>query len=92
MKRAILISLFIILSGCSLFQQKPPILVDRVVRIDPRALESCSDLLKLSPQASFEELLEVSINNMGLYNDCKLKQDNSIKLIKELSNTKEPAK
>lgn len=91
--RLLALVLAITLSGCVLFKKDDPILVDRVVRIDPRALESCSNLLKLStPQASFEELLQVSINNMELYNDCKLKQDNSIRLIRELSNNKETQK
>ena len=59
------------------------------IHLDPRVLEPCKKLIELPEKATFEDLLTVSLQNMGLYIDCKNRQDISIKLLKEAANIKE---
>lgn len=90
MKILYILALCIGLSSCGLFPKKPDVIItEKVVRIDPRALESCKDLENVIEPVTFESLLITSINNAELYLDCRNKQENSIKLLKEFSNIKE---
>ena len=84
-----------LLQGCGFLQKKKPdaTISEKVVYLDPKALEPCQPLLRLDLQGdSFEDLLVVSVKNMAIYADCSGKQDNSIKLLREFSNNKEKPK
>lgn len=59
---------------------------EKVVHIDARALEPCEPLVKLPDNASFEELISITVSNFELYSVCVIKQDNSIILLKKFSN------
>jgi hypothetical protein len=86
----LLASIFICvhLSGC-VWNAKPdiPVITPKVVHIDARAYERCEPLRPLSNP---DELLQISLANMEIYSQCVRKQDNSIKLLKEFANYKEP--
>ncbi len=92
MKR-LLISLMLCfsLSGCWITFGTPagPTITDKIVKIDPSALERC---LPQKPLTDPDQLLEISLANMDIYAQCVNKQDNSIKLLKQFSNYKEPSK
>ena len=90
MKLFYILAISIALTGCGLFTKKPDaILSEKVVYIDPRALISCSDLIIPDEPVSFDSLLTSSIANAELYLDCRTRQENSIKLLKEFANLKE---
>lgn len=90
MKIIAILAVCISLSGCGLFMKKPDAsITTKVVHIDPRVLESCKDLVTISEPITFEGLLISSVTNAELYLDCRNKQENSIKLLKQFSNTKE---
>lgn len=79
-----------LLSGCSLFPTKKDVIItDREVRLNPAALSPCADLIALPEGGNFDTVLYVTIANAELYVDCKKKQDNSIILLKQFSNSKE---
>lgn len=97
MKKALLIMLLSIslLQGCALFQRKNPdaIITEKVVNIDPKALEPCSSLIKLDTISPDEDLssalfkvLEVSTKNIEIASDCARKQDASIAILKKFAN------
>lgn len=87
MNKLLLIILASILIGCATTQPPgPTIVIDKVVHIDPRALQACEPLVGLNSVASFEDILATSVQNMEIYADCKGKQDNSIILLKKFSN------
>lgn len=88
MKKYISILALVLLTGCSLFPQKDVIITDREVRINPAALVPCADLVLLPEEGNFDTVLSVTIANAELFLDCKKKQDNSITLLKQFSNTK----
>lgn len=78
------------LSGCSWLLKKPDATItEKVVNIDPRALKPCEDLIPLPTTPAFDSVLAVTVANAELYYDCRLKQDNSIKLLKEFANIKD---
>lgn len=88
MKKLILVAM-IFLSGCSLFPTKKDVIItDREVRVNPAALVPCAELVSLPKDVNFETVLSVSIANAEIYLDCKRKQDISITLLKQFSNTK----
>jgi hypothetical protein len=90
MKIIAILAVCISLSGCGLFTKKPDAsITTKVVHIDPRVLESCKDLVTISEPITFEGLLVSSVTNAELYLDCRNRQENSIKVIKEFSNIKE---
>lgn len=80
--------ILLLLFGCA---TKDAIVVppEKVVRIDPRALELCEALSILPEQASFEDLLTITIGNIELYANCANRQKNSVILLKQFSNIKE---
>lgn len=81
-----------LLSGCTWGLKPDAIITEKVVHVDARALEPCANLTTLNESASFEELMNVTFTNFQVYSECKAKQDNSIKLLKQFSNYKEPSK
>lgn len=90
MKRLYILAIIFALFGCASVTKKPDaILAEKVVYIDPRALISCQDLAVPEDPLSFDSLLASSIANAELYLDCRNKQDNSIKLLKEFANLKD---
>jgi hypothetical protein len=89
MKFLYILAICIGLTGCGLFPKKPDaVITEKVVRIDPEALKPCADLITV-PLAEFETVLAVTIANAELYVDCRNKQNNSIKLLKEFANQKD---
>lgn len=81
---AVILSSLIV--GCS----SPPKVPDAIappaaqkVDIDPRVLQPCKELLTVSQ----DSLIENTIKNIEIYADCARKQDASIKLLKQFSNT-----
>jgi uncharacterized protein YcfL len=80
----------LILSGCSSWFVKNPenIITEKTVRIDPRSLELCKDLIIPEHPVTFESLLNSSIHNAELYFDCRTRQEDSVKLLKEFANIK----
>jgi hypothetical protein len=88
MKKYISILALVLLTGCSLFPKKDVIITDREVRINPAALAPCADLILLPEDGNFDTVLSVTIANAELFLDCKKKQNNSIILLKQFSNTK----
>lgn len=90
MNKIILILALVLLVGCSLLKKDaivpPP---ERTVHIDPRVLELCEPLNRLPEQASFEDLLATTVANFEIYNNCALKQRNSVILLKKFANKEE---
>jgi hypothetical protein len=87
-----LIALLLVLTGCAT-KPKPPDAVlpptERVVHLDPKILASCDKLEPLPESATWEDVLNVTINNYEKYAACARKQENSIFLLKRFSNYKE---
>ena len=85
-KLIVILSLCFMLSGCfETFCKNTAGITEKVVHIDPRVLEECSELPKLTNP---DQLLETNLLHMELYRACALKQKNSIKLLKEFANVK----
>lgn len=74
----------ILLSGC--FGTLPGISVKDKIDINPSVLESCLPLREVPHNATFSDILVVSVKNAEVYLDCKRKQDTSIQVIKEITN------
>lgn len=92
MKILVAILLSLSLSGCSWFTKPDATVPEKVVKLDARVLEPCADLNAIPENASFEDLMNTTFANFQVYSECKAKQDNSIKLLKQFSNYKEPTK
>lgn len=89
MKFLYILAVSIALTGCTWFKPNTgAIIPEKTVYIDPQVLISCSDLI-VPETISFDSLLTSSIANAELYLDCRTKQENSIKLLKEFANLKE---
>lgn len=86
-KFLLLLILVVLLSGCFTTTKDaivpPP---EKIVHIDPRILEECEPLIKLPENASFEDLLSITVFNFEVYNICATKQHNSIILLKKFAN------
>lgn len=80
--RIVLALCIVSLMGCA--HKGNTILTDASVSIPPSMLQPCAPLAKLPEKATIRDVLDVSVSNAEVYLDCKNKQDNSIKLIKEL--------
>lgn len=88
MKKLLLIILFLTLIGCDRFC-KTPIISEKSVHIDSQILEQCKDLPLISSQADWDEILTNHKDIVELYYECRQKQYNSTKVIKEFANIKE---
>jgi hypothetical protein len=88
----ILIILIFLLVGCATTKIPDAVLppVEKTVRIDPRIFELCDPLKNLPENASFEDVLAITISNFEIYSTCSIKQSKAVKLLKEFSNYKEP--
>jgi len=84
------IVLCISLSGCIWATKHEATIPEKVVKLDPQVYQPCKSLSLLPDNASFEELAATTATNFLVYSDCKAKQDNSIILLKQFSNYKEP--
>ncbi len=91
MKTAIVL-LVLFLSGCGAVQKlvctdvAPP---TKEVHIDPRYFERCKPLQTIPKEnPTFEKILLNTTDNAIIYAECRSKQDDSIKLLKEFSNVK----
>ncbi len=81
------------LSGCGWFTKHPDATMppkEKVVRLDPGALTFCDSLKRIPAGSTQEEITSIDLDNFGIYADCANKQKNSVKLLKEFSNYKEP--
>lgn len=85
MKKLLIILLLLGLVGCDRFC-KTPIISTKTVHIDPRALEQCRDLLPVNDTASWEDVLVNHADVVEAYYDCRQKQQNSAKLLREFAN------
>jgi hypothetical protein len=84
---AIILSL--LLSGCSLFHNRPVLPEEaKVIVIDQEYYKECDPLKSLEVQ-TFESVLENVIDNVAIYKKCKDKQHNSILLLKKFTNVKD---
>ncbi len=86
MKKLISILALALLVGCATTKDAIVAPPEKVIRLDPSALERCKPLLKIN---SGDEVLHVTLSNFAIHAECVNKQDNSIKLLKEFSNYKE---
>lgn len=94
MKKAILISVILsgMLTGCGLFHKnsetkvEPPAVNNRVV-VAPELLQPCEPLQSLTPTPTFDDIAQHYIMTIGMYGTCRIKQEDSIKAIRKLSNT-----
>ena len=81
-----------ILTGCSSFgkNQNSGVLVtpDNIV-VDSRLQQPCDPLPNIPTTGNFDDIATHYINTIGMYGDCAIKQDASIKAIKKFSNQKE---
>lgn len=88
MKKLLLVLVFPILTGCSLFKNSTPIITEKSVNIPVEALKSC-DLLATTQVSTVDEVLLENIELYKMYAVCARKQDDSVKLIKKFANIKE---
>lgn len=72
------------LSGCASNTMRDPFVISQV-RIDARAFELCKDLVFLSQNPTYEDIVNNTINLAEAYLDCRRKQENSVKLLKQFS-------
>lgn len=94
MRKALLIVVLSLsfLQGCACFAKKDATITEKTVKLDPRVLESCKALIPLPTTFTidpFGDILENVQANADAYADCAAKQETSIKLLKQFSNTKE---
>jgi hypothetical protein len=81
--------ILLLLVGCV---TKPPVPdavlppKEKVVRIDPRIFELCEPLFNLNENASFDDVLKITLDNFELYTACSSKQSRAVKLLKQFSN------
>jgi len=93
MNKLILLVCFTMLTGCASIKEsicdKPILPAEKIIHVDPKLLESCKPLLESTNSSpSFEDYLLLTGDNAIAYSDCKRKQEDSIKFIKEVSGWK----
>ena len=87
MKKLLIICLLLGLSGCDYFS-KDAIISEKVIKIDPRVLEQCKDIPVINTGATWSDILTNHKDVVEQYYDCRQKQSNSTKLLKEIGNIK----
>ena len=87
MKKLLIICLLIGLGGCDYFS-KPAIISQKTIKIDPRVLEQCEEIPLVPAPASWDDILTNHKEIVEQYYDCKQKQLNSTKLLKDIGNIK----
>jgi len=76
-----------LLSGCALFETKNPPTITAKITITPELLTGCSKLEQLSmPEPQYEDIASSYLTTISMYGQCALKQEASIKTIKQLAN------
>ena len=90
--KVLFVIILLFLTGCVTTKIPDAILPpeEKVVRIDPRIFELCDPLKNLPENASFEDVLVITIANFEIYSACSVKQSRAVRLLKEFSNYKEP--
>ncbi len=94
MKYLILV-LFILLTGCSTLTDKlckDALITDKTVHLDNKYYEECKPQNTLPDKATFDDVIVNTANNTAVFTACYDKQHNSIVIIKQLTNYKEPTK
>lgn len=83
----VVILTIVLLGGCATKPSAPqlPILQDRVVHVDNRLLQECQKLTALPVNATFNDVLEISLKNMQLYSRCAANNSALIEVIKQFS-------
>lgn len=81
--------ILLLLAGCSFGKPPGATITDNKVYLDPKVLIPCQDLVMPNEPITFDSLLATSVANAELYLDCRLKQEISIKLLKEFAGHKE---
>ena len=97
MKIIPILILSIFLQGCAFldFFRKPDIPAvspQKVVKLDPDVYKTCDLLKEDLAIATFEDSLIAYSDLATLYGKCANKQKDSVKLLKDFSNYKEPTK
>ncbi len=93
MKVALITLLLVILSGCTTLQRMvcedtaPP---EKEVIIDPRYLEECRPLHRLSDdqEITFDSIMNTTAENAIIYAECRSMHNGNIRLIKKFGNIK----
>jgi hypothetical protein len=93
MKKLFIILAVIFNTGCATLVDKickDALITEKVVQVDPRALEECKELVRLPDRsATFSDVLTNTTENAIIYYECKSKQRDSILLIKRFANIKD---
>lgn len=91
MKKFIVLSCFILLSGCSVLDKycKDSLITERQITLDRTYYESCQELTKISETANFFDILANDKAVFDAYSRCKRKQDASIDMLKQFTGYKE---
>ena len=80
--------LCLMLSGCfETFRKGTAGITEKEVKLDASSYKECPSFKELSDP---NLLLEISLDNLAIGKQCALMQKNSVKLLKEFSNYKEP--
>ena len=89
MRKILLVLL--ILAGCATTPDPLPMPEpNKIIFLDREYFTECGDLLLLdTTKYSFEYILENVSDNAAIYRDCRLRQHNSILMLKKLTNTKD---
>jgi hypothetical protein len=82
--------LLLLLNGCGIFVKKipeipPPATTGNKVVVDPKLLQACEPLPTLVAN-TYEQVADHYLTVINLYGQCALKQLDSIKTIRKLSN------
>lgn len=94
MKNPIIIGILlsVLLTGCGFLEKfrepkvEPPAVNTKVV-VAPELLQPCEPLPTLTTQPNFDDIAHHYITTIGMYATCRMKQEDSIKAIRKLSNT-----
>lgn len=76
-----------LLTGCSVFQTKNPPTITAKITVAPELLIGCPKLEQFSMvEPTYDDIASSYLTTISLYGQCALKQDASIKAIKQLAN------
>lgn len=94
MKNTILFGILCLplLIGCSSFgknQNSTALVTPETIIVDSSLQQPCEPLPNIPTTGTFDDIATHYTNTIGMYGECSLKQDASIKAIKKFSNQKE---
>ena len=79
------------LSGCGFLQTKSTPTITAKITISPEILKSCPKLEQIvTPDPQYEDIAAGYLTAISLYGQCALKQEASIRAIKQLANMEQP--